>query len=98
MFVFKWVSGICCSYILDCSTRIQGLNKEHNIHTSAGLVILGELMVQCKPNALLWLSPTCSTWIWPSRGSTLRGLVPRLNEFWNSQVCALVYTSLPSFI
>jgi len=81
-----------------CKSLIQGVDRTHNIHTAGGLQVLAELMVQCKPNALLWASPTCSTWVWLSRGSTLRGLVPRLNEFWNSQVCAQIPTSLASFI
>lgn len=51
---------------------IQGINQAHNIHVRSGLVIAIKLISRCKK--LVILTPNCATWIWLSRGSTLRGL------------------------
>ena len=32
------------------------------------------MVIKCKPDGLLWFSPTCATWIWLSLGTTLRGI------------------------
>ena len=48
-----------------------------NFHTLTGLMILIDMMLELKENALLYFSLTCSSWIWLSRGSTLRGVDAR---------------------
>lgn len=60
---------------------VQGLDHKHNIHDETGLMILGEQMVATKPDSPAWISMNCGTWVWLSRGSTLRGLVAGMKHF-----------------
>ena len=61
-----------------CHKSNQGLHGSQNIHEEDGLLAACVLMAKVKPGCLVWLSPTCASWIWLSRGSTRRGLALKL--------------------
>ncbi len=64
-----------------------------NIHSKDGLIYLAKLMMQTKVGGLLWLSPTCSSWVWLSRGSSLRGIETKQNykiDEWYGPVLSLL--------
>lgn len=56
-------------------TFSQGLNPSHNIHTKAGVAEITRMILNTRPGGLFYFSPNCGSWVWVSRGSTLRGIV-----------------------
>ena len=55
-----------------------GQGEQMNLHLLEGLSHCIEKMAQVKPEGLVLLSPTCSSWTWLCLGTSLRTLVPRL--------------------
>jgi len=53
-----------------------GLDSSMNVHSAAGLKKLACMLAMVRPQGLAWWSPTCSTWVWLNRGTSLRGIEP----------------------
>ena len=52
------------------------ISKEHNVHTPAGLQIIGEACVKTVPRkGISMVEPTCGSWIWVNLANSLRMVV-----------------------
>ena len=52
----------------------EGVDRDMNFHTVFGLQSLLLQMLRVRPGGFVLISPTCASWVWSSRGTTLRGL------------------------
>jgi hypothetical protein len=50
------------------------LSLDHDILTPIGLLTLIVAVARLRPGGILWAAPPCSTWVFMSRGSTMRHL------------------------
>lgn len=60
-------------------------SKFDNIHTESGLMRLCKLLssVLPSPKGLCVIEPTCSSWEWVNRGTSLRSVDPCFQSAWN---------------
>ena len=63
-----------------CSTSLFGFglpgnDVRENLHTEEGLAIFVRKCLDTKVGSPMWFSPTCASWVWISRGTSLRGVV-----------------------
>ena len=52
------------------------VDESHNCHTKAGVLCLARMLVAVNPESgVAMFEPTCSSWIWLCRATTLRSVV-----------------------
>lgn len=49
-------------------------DPEQNVHTQQGLESLATMMAQVRPGGVAFVQPTCSSWGWVNRATSLRGV------------------------
>lgn len=57
------------------------LNEKHNVHTREGLLESCLMLARLKPGkGTALVQPTCSSWGWVNRGTSLRGVEALLSN------------------
>lgn len=58
----------------DCRVHL-----DDNAHTRDGCYKIARLLVGVDPDGYAMFEPTCGSWVWLNKGSSLRGVVPSLH-------------------
>jgi hypothetical protein len=66
------IAGGCRYLGLMTAAYDSALHPDMDFMSAAGLLLAVQLIRRCKPGAILWLGPPCSSWVFMSRGSTGR--------------------------